>query len=229
MKIAICDDSIQDIVHLRENIQAYSMEHEILEFLSADVFLKRIYDGEPFDLLFLDVQMPMADGWEIAQELKRAKNKVFIAMVTIHGEYIFDCFDRVDWFAPKPVSRKKVAKILHNVEERLFPKVFDFQTDKIKFSLAASEIMYLEVKHNTLYIHTVGACYEIRLSLKTAKEMLRECPQFVQIHSSFIVNLAYYEMIKGSLIILKNREDLTLSRTYRNMFFTALNDYVRSQ
>jgi len=227
MKIAICDDEIRDIEHLRKSILAHSPKHEIIEFLSARNLLKRIYGGEQFDLLFLDVQMPDADGWEIARELKNAKHKIFIAMVTIHGEYIFDCFDRVDWFAPKPVSCKKVCQILNSAENHLFPMVFEFQTDKFTIALTAPTIIYFEVRRNTLFVHTTNGNYEVRLSLKKAKDMLKGYPQFVQLHSSFIINLDHYENIKGSYIILKNQDEVKLSRTYRDSFFAALVEYIR--
>ena len=226
MKIAICDDDIRDIENLRENIRSSSEKHEIIEFISAKKFLDRIYDGEHFDLLFLDVQMPDSDGWEIAKKLKQAKFKIFIAMVTVHGEYIFDCFDRVDWFAPKPVSLERVRKILDNATDRLFPMAFKFQTDKLEIALTTPEIIYFEIQRNTLLVHSIRGCYEVRLSLKKAKNMIEGCTQFAQIHNSFIINLDYYDRIKGAYVILKNQEEIKLSRTYRNSFYKALSEYV---
>lgn len=227
MKIAICDDDFRDIEYLRKNIQSHSDKHEIIEFLSAEGFLKRIYNGEHFDLLFLDVQMPDSDGWEIAHQLKKTQHKLFIAMVTVLGDHIYDCFDRVDWFAPKPVSKEKVWQILDSAEERLFPMVFEFQLDKLKVTLTAPEIIYFEVKRNSLFIHTTGGRYECRLPLIKAKDMLKDCPRFVQVHSSFIINLDHYCAVNGTCIILKNQEEIKLTRTYRNTFFMALSEYIR--
>lgn len=228
MKIAICDDEIQDIMNLRQSIQEHSDTHEIIEFLCADVFLKQIFSGEQFDLVFLDIQMPNADGWEISKVLKQAKQKIFIAMVTVYSEFIYDCFDRVDWFAPKPVSREKVFQILDIAEERLFPKSFSFKIDNFEITLSVSEIIYFEVQRNSLFIHTNSKCYKIRQSLKKVIEVLAECPQFVQTHSSFVINIDYYDCIKGSYIILKNYGEIELSRTFRNSFFESLSEYVRS-
>lgn len=228
MKIAICDDEIRDIKHLRKCIQAHSDKHEIIEYLSAKPFLEQIYSGKQFDLLFLDVQMPYSDGWEIAKELKQTRKKIFIAMITVHGEYIFDCFDRVDWFAPKPVSQEKVWQILNIARNHLYPVVFKFQTYKLNIVLTAPEIIYLEVQRNTLLIHSTSGNYSVRLSLKKAKEMLVEYPQFVQTHNSYIINLDHYNSQKGFYIVLKNQEELKLSRTYRDSFFLALADYIRS-
>ena len=228
MKIAICDDDVSDIKHLSKSIKAHFDTHEIIEFLSVDAFLKQIYSGESFDILFLDVQMPNANGWEIAKKLKQAKHKIFIAMVTVHGEYIFDCFDRVDWFAPKPVSQEKVSQILNSAQERLFPRVFELQTDNLKIALIAPEIIYFEIQRNTLFVHTTGGCHKTRLSLKKAKEMLVGCSQFVQTHSSFIINLDHYDRITGSYITLKNQKEIKLSRTFRDSFYKVLSEYVRS-
>lgn len=227
MKIAVCDDNLNDIEKLREYILAHDRSHEIYEFTSPIPFLKRIFAGEKFDLLFLDVQMPDADGWVIAKELKQAKCPVYIAMVTVLGEYIFDCFDRVDWFTAKPFNQEKVFKILDNAQEKLYPKTFNFETEHVKISLTTPEIVYLEVRRNNLLINTCSKSFCIRMPLKTALSMLSDSKQFVQIHSSYILNLAYYKELDASEIILKNGQRLRLTRTYRKQFFEALSEYIR--
>lgn len=227
MKIAICDDDARDIAHLRESIVSHSDKHEIIEFLSAKPFLERFYSGEHFDLLFLDVHMPDSDGWEIAKDLMMAKRRVFIAMVTVHGEYIYDCFDRVNWFAEKPVSRERVWQILTNAQEQLYPKVFEFQTEGITVSLSLPEIRHLEVRRNLLYVHTFDKCYEVRMPLKKAKEALKDFPSFAQTHNSFIVNLHHYNCIKEQSVVLNNQVEITLSRTYRASFLEALEKHIR--
>lgn len=228
MKIAICDDDICDIVRLRKHIVSHSAEHETFEFLSAKPLLEQIYKGECFDLLFLDVQMPDSDGWEIARELKQTKGKLFIAMITVHGEYIFDCFDRVDWFAPKPVSEGKVRQILDRAQEQLYPVVLEFLSEKITLALTLPEILYFEAQRNVVFIHSTKGSYEIRLTLKKVREMLARYPQFVQTHSSFIVNLNHYSEMRGSYIVLKNQTEIKVSRTYRASFFALLTEYINS-
>lgn len=133
MKIAICDDDIRDIEIIRNHILAHKNQHEILEFTSAVPLLKRIYCGEHFDLLFLDVQMSDSDGWELAKDLKKGKIRLFIAMVTVMGEYINECFNRVDWFAEKPVTLEKTHMIIDIAFEKLYPNAFEFQTKKGRF------------------------------------------------------------------------------------------------
>lgn len=227
MKIVICDDDLKDIETIRNHILAHKKTHEIIEFTSAVPLLECLYDGEHFDLLFLDLQMPDSDGWEVAKELKQAKIKTFIAMVTVMGERIYECFDRVDWFTPKPVPIKMAHQIIDNAYEKLYPKVFDFQTDIISVSLTAPEIIYAEVMHNNLYIHTTTGGHKIRFTMHELTDMLSESNCFAQIHQSFIINLSYFERVDGNDIIIKSGAKLPLSRNNKKMFFTALARYIR--
>lgn len=227
MRIAICDDDYRDIDHLRKYILSHPKGHEVVTFLSANVFMQQIYSGEHFDLLFLDVQMPDSDGWETALELKRIKSKIFIAMVTVWGEYIYDCFDRVDWFTAKPVSKEKVFRILDSAQEKLFPVICKFLTEGMTIELSTSEIIYFEIRRNILTVHSVHAAYPVKMSLKAAKALVANCPQFVQVHSSFVINLDHYCETKGSNIVMKNQEEIKISRTYRDSFFSGLSEYVR--
>lgn len=126
------------------------------------------------------------------------------------------------------MSKEKVAQILDKASEKLFPKVFEFQTDKFTLLLTAPEIVFFEVRRNTLDVHSMNGCHEVRLSLKKVKEMLADFPQFVQTHGSFIVNLDYYNGTKDGYIILSNGHEVKLSRTFRNSFFEALSAHVRS-
>lgn len=227
MKIAICDDNIYDIETLKTNIRKHSSGHRIHTFLSVKPFLRRVYGGEQFDMVFLDVQMPDADGWEIALELKRRMQKLFIAMVTIHGEYIYDCFGRVDWFAPKPISKERVWIILDNADEKLFPPEISFKSGKMLVKLTAAEIIYFESQRNIIFIHTLEQEYKERSSLKQLKEKILPYHQFIQVHSSFIINMDYYDHLDRNYIILKNHEAIKLSRTFRSNFLTALAEYLR--
>ena len=227
MKIAICDDSSNDIEMLRQYILKHSTSHKICEFTSPAPFIDRILANEQFDLLFLDIQMPDANGWEIAKELKLTRCPVYIVLVTILGEYIYDCFDRVDWFLPKPFSQERIFMILEKAQEKLYPKVFTFESEHIKVSLTIPEIIYMEVRRNNLHIVTNNNNYCIRMPLKAAVSMLSDSKQFVQIHNSYIFNLAYFKDLNGSEIVLKNGTTLRLTRTYRKNFFDALAEYIR--
>lgn len=227
LKIAICDDEVNDINVIYQNIRAHSSDHDIHQFTDPEIFLERLFHGEHFDLLFLDVQMHDSDGWQIAKEIKESKINIFIAMVTVLDGYIYDCFDRVDWFAPKPISKQKVIKILDIVQEKLCPEVFEFQADGISISLTMNEILYIEVQRNDLIVHSPNAEYKVRMPLKKALSILAPFSSFVQIHKSYVVNLAYYKEVDKMVVVLKNGQKLKLTKTYKENFYKGLSEYIR--
>ena len=227
MKIAICDDDRSEIEKIKSNILTHTISHEIIEFTSAIPFLNQIEAGEQFDLLFLDVQMPDADGWKIAKQLKDTKTKIYIAMVTVMGDYIYDSFDRVDWFAAKPVSPERLHMILDNAQNKLFPTVLNFQKDNISIELTAPEIRYIEVFQNNLFIHTSNEPLKLRMTMSEIKAMLSNTPCFVQTHRSYIVNLDYYDRIDDMDIVLSTDMRVPLSRGNRKNFLKLLGEYIR--
>ena len=227
MKIAICDDDRNEIEKIKSNILTHTISHEITAFTSAIPLLKCIEDGEQYDLLFLDVQMPDADGWKIAKQLKDSKVNIYIAMVTVMGDYIYDSFDRVDWFAAKPVSTERLHMILDKAQSKLFPTILNFQKDNISISLTAPEIRYIETYQNSLFIYTSTEPLKLRMTMSEIKELLSDIPCFVQTHRSYIVNLEYYDKIDEMDIVLSTGARVPLSRGNKKEFLKLLGVYVR--
>jgi Response regulator of the LytR/AlgR family len=228
MKIVICDDDKNEIAKIKSNIITHSINHEIIEFTSPIMLLRYIETKEQFDLLFLDIQMPDADGWQIAKQLKESKTKIYIAMITVMGDYIYNCFDRVDWFAAKPVSIEKLHMILDNAQNKLFPTVLNFQRDNISIRLTAPEISYIEVSQNNLFIHTTSEVLKIRMTITEVKTILSNVSRFVQTHRSYIVNLDYYNKMNKMDIILSTGAIIPLSRGNKKNFLKSLGEYIRS-
>jgi len=227
LKIAICDDDVDDINVICKSVRAHNSNHEIYQFTAPDLFLERLFHGEHFDLLFLDVQMGDSDGWQIAKDIKESKIDIFIAMVTVLGDYIYDCFDRVDWFTPKPITKQKVFKILDVIQRKQNLGVFEFHADGIEISLTMNEIVYIEVQRNDLIIHSINKEYKVRMPLKKAMSTLTPFSSFVQIHKSYIVNLAYYKEVEKAVVVLKNGEKIRITKTFKENFYKGLSEYIR--
>ncbi|MCL2351587.1 MAG: LytTR family DNA-binding domain-containing protein [Firmicutes bacterium] len=188
MKIAICDDDPRDIGIIRGFVDSHKITHEVTEFTSAGPLRQRAEKDDFFDLVFLDIEMPGpdSDGWETALYLKQLKKyRTYIAMVTMHENYWKDCFDRVDWFASKPVTEENIHKILDKAQEKLFPHVLPFLIDRVNVSLNITEIFYFEARHNDVIINTVDKEYKCRMSINALADMIADYPCFVRTHRSY--------------------------------------------
>lgn len=74
MRIAICDDDPQVLIQLTEILEAYRQETKAgftySTFSEAMTLLDEVRGGS-YDLLLLDVLMPMVNGMQAAHEVRR--------------------------------------------------------------------------------------------------------------------------------------------------------------
>jgi len=226
MKIAICDDKKNDIDHLKSCIESYPQKQEIYEFKLAADLLYSFVEGEHFDILFLDINLPDANGWVLAKELKQSFKKIFIILISVVGTYIFDSFDRSSWFIVKPISVKRTHQILDHVTNELFPNNIKFENGIEIYEINPAVIIYAEVTHNNTIIHTLTKKYKIRMSLT---DFILKTNQlyFVKTHKSFVINIRFYKSLSNNDIILKNGTYIPLSRNMRKQFLEELREYAR--
>ena len=94
MKIAICDDSVQELERMKSvlNDFAKSSDYNITYdcFENGIDLMSRITSGTTYDLIFLDIVMPMANGIEIGKEIHKRNKVTQIVFLTISPEYALD-------------------------------------------------------------------------------------------------------------------------------------------
>jgi DNA-binding LytR/AlgR family response regulator len=193
------------------------------------------------DIAFLDIQMPVKSGLEVADALAGACHIVF---VTAYDEYAVTAFEQgaVDYVL-KPVTTDRLVKVAQRLKQRLDRPPADLATvlaqlanrsggplKWIKASLGPS--MRLIAVDDVLYFHAQDKYTKVvtqegeALIRKTIKELFDELDAelFWQVHRGTIVNLRAIARVDRDyrdqpLIILKQRpEKLTVSRTFAHLF-----------
>ena len=230
MKIVICDDSTIDLEIVKNNLVEYLKENEI--DYTIDMYddcrklLNKIKlsDADTYDLFILDVMM-QRNGIDIAKEIRKFSTKSDIIFQTTSEEYAIDAFSVQAFdYILKPVTPERVKKC--------FDKYFELKKDKgvkhvftIKTMSHAQQtvdiksITYIESSDRRMIIHTMKGEDIVTTSLRT--KFLESIPfdytkyDFVNCHSSFIVNLNYVKAIKNdSSFLLKNGEIIPISKRF---------------
>lgn len=186
------------------------------------------------DLLFLDVQMPECDGFDVI-ELLGADLPPAIVFVTAYDQYALRAFEAgaLDYLL-KPFDNARFELALSRAKHKIeigkdHPRKFDRLTIKsagqVDF-IALSEIDWIEAADYYAALHIGTRTHLLRRSLSDLEQDL-DASQFCRIHRSAIVNLDRVRGLRSNedgdyTVLLQNNAMLRLSRKYRKQLQSRL-------
>ena len=221
MNIVICDDSKSDALAAKDVIKRTAQElHIKTEFEiysnAAEVERKLLVKKEPANILILDIDMPEISGLELAERLREEIEDIIIIFLSNHEEFVFKAIE----FQPFRYIRKIrletempiAIRASVNVLELNSDKQIIFNTENGETSVMISEIMYMEAeKHKTFVYLKDGRNILSNKSIAEMQELINK-ESFIMIHRSCVVNTDYVKNMQNCLLILKNGEQLLVSR-----------------
>jgi len=216
-KIAICDDNPTDTEYVSSivNTWALAQNHlvKIQTFPSAEAFLFQYAEEKDYDILLLDIEMGEMNGVELAKQIRKSKNPVQIIFITGFPDFMAEGYDvSALHYLMKPISGEKLSLVLNRAVENLAKKekylsiFFERELDMVPLS----QIMYIEAQKQYVSIHGVEKVYRMKTSLTEIEKLLDS--YFFKCQRSYIVNLCYILRIKTNSVVLKNGEEVPISR-----------------
>lgn len=221
MNIVICDDCESDAMAAKEVIKRTAQElHIKTEFdiysNAAEVERKLLVKKEPADILILDIDMPKISGLELAERLRVENQNLIMIFLSAHEEFVFKAIE----FQPFRYIRKIRLEIEMPIAIQAAVNVLEISSDKQiilytengEKAIMISEIMYLEAeKHKTFVYLKNGNSILSSKSIAEMQELINK-KSFIMIHRSCIVNTDYVKNMQNCMLILKNDEQLLVSR-----------------
>ncbi len=178
------------------------------------------------DLLFLDVQMPECDGFDVL-ELLGTDGPQTIIFVTAHDEYALRAFEAgaLDYLL-KPFDDARFMRVLARAKEKIdryashqqAPRKLVVKAPRRLLFIDASDVDWVEAASYYACLH-IGQ--ETHLIRRTMAELERDLGDaFVRIHRSTIVNLARVDGLElqssgDYAVVLRSGIRLRLSRRYK--------------
>ncbi|MCX8006703.1 MAG: LytTR family DNA-binding domain-containing protein [Coriobacteriia bacterium] len=148
----------------------------------------------PYDVVFLDIDMPGVSGMQLAEALGQAERPPAVVFVTAHSEHAVKAFEvaAVDYLV-KPVELKRLQAAIARLRpaEEAPARVERIPVEKggRKLLIGVSDIYYVMAKDDYSYIFTDGERFLSTMSLSQLESRLE--PQgFFRVHRRFVVNLA---------------------------------------
>jgi two-component system, LytTR family, response regulator len=181
-----------------------------------------VLKANPVDLLFLDIQMPGAGGFEVIEQIG-LPNMPMTVFVTAHNEYAVEAFKvhAADYLV-KPIEPKRLRETLYKLKERRqekeafaarqeissvlralrsapasqeqYPERFLARNGNSSAVVAVSDIEWIEAADYYVCLHAAGKKHLLRESIKALETKLNP-NKFVRLHRSVIVNLDHVREI----------------------------------
>jgi two-component system LytT family response regulator len=234
LRVVIVDDEGLARQVLREYLDAEPDVAVIAECANGFDAVKVITDLKP-DLVFLDVQMPKLDGFEVLELVGRRTPVVF---VTAFDEFAVRAFDihAVDYLL-KPVGAERVKEALARARNRLGHEADAVPAQAIREAkrqeaplqrvlvrdgsrvhvIPIDDLDFVQAQDDYVCFHAGGKQYLKEQPLSEVETEL-DTSRFVRIHRSYILNvdrLARVEPLTrdSRIVILKDGRRLPLSRS----------------
>jgi two-component system LytT family response regulator len=199
------------------------------------------------DLVFLDIQMPDLSGFDVIAKVGVERMPAFV-FVTAYNEYAVRAFEveAVDYLC-KPFDQERLSaaleratrrfhlrngntaengqRALHDKSNPWLSRISVKEKNGIIF-VPVDGILWIDALDKYVELHTPDRTYLARQTIQSLEEGL-DPKQFVRIHRSTIVRKAAVRGLHPSfhgdyLVRLNNGSELTLSRNFRESFFTNM-------
>ncbi|MCD8178655.1 MAG: LytTR family DNA-binding domain-containing protein [Tannerellaceae bacterium] len=202
---------------------------ELAGDFSNAVSAMQFLNGNPVDLIFLDIQMPKVTGLEFA---RMVPPDTLIIFTTAYSEYALDSYDidAIDYLI-KPIQfarfQKAVSKavsyyhMLKNEEKEAIESIQEdhmfVKADRKYFKVEFNDILFIEGLKDYLILQCTNQKIITRMTLKN---MLEELPsgQFLRVNKSYIVNTKHITSFDNNDIFIRTHE-IAIGNSYRDSFF----------
>ncbi|MEK5505785.1 LytTR family DNA-binding domain-containing protein [Paenibacillus sp. FSL P4-0113] len=235
IKVAICDD----VPVIIKDIENLLLEYDSSLF-EIDIFynpfrLIELLKSNTYDLFILNIEFPNLSGIEIAKTIRKNNYTCPIIFISSFKEYMEQVFkvNPFDYIL-KPVTKNKLYPALNRAIKYLDFDIskFMFTFNKVFYSLSFNEIIYFEKNKRRVLIHTPTDIYITLLQTRALLSKVND--NFVQVHTSFIVNVKYVKKISNNTIIAnlndKQIVEIPISRKFidsaRKQILMKLRDLI---
>ncbi len=210
MRAIIIDDEVKSRKLLRELIIAYCPQITKLDEAETVQKAAHIIRAQSPDLVFLDIEMPEENGFQLFQHFPNFSFDVIF--VTAYHQHALKAFEyaAIDYLL-KPLDIERLARAVRRVSEHRQRQSVRATPDRMAIPtlngfkiIAMKDILYCQAERNYTIVKLESG-ERIVASKNLGKfERLLDGQQFLRIHRSFVVNLRKIsQFIRGKAPIIK--------------------------
>ena len=243
IKVILIDDERHALVTLQHALQKYD-DVQVLATTQKSTEAKALIELHAPDLIFLDIEMPFLNGFEVLEQFDTINFKV--VFTTAYNQYAIKALrmNAMDYLM-KPIDQDELRgaldKYINNeliTTQEQVQQISTFNSGKMLDTLALSTQEGLHfVKSDDIMLLEASGCYTyifmnnntkhlVSKNLAVFEEVLKDNPIFFRPHKSHLINLKYIKQYirgEGGELIMQNNSSITLSRNKKQEFLSLFN------
>ena len=235
IRTIIADDEPLARESLSRLLEAFDNIEIVAECKNGFEVIQTVREKKP-DLLFLDIQMPKLDGFDVLDLL--GDEAPVVIFVTAFDEFALRAFDTfaVDYLL-KPVKTERLVTALERAEEKFRLSQLEqyiqitrnhqtahrpiqricVREQSVVHIIPAIEIIFIEAQEDYININSTKGEYLKNDQLRRIAALLDE-GIFCRIHRSYLININFLDRIESltkdrRVAVLKNKKKLPISRS----------------
>ncbi len=227
IRIGICDDSPIFLKETKSIIDGWdgSGKNIITEVYEDADMLISAHSQNPFDIILLDVVMPILNGIEAAKELRANDKNVKIVFLTSSSEFAVDSYTvKASNYLLKPIDQTRLLTSLSEMISEI-QSISKYITVKGIYSahhISVSDIEYVEAQgKHIVFSLSEGRTIESMEPLYKYEEVLLLEDGFFKCHRSYIVNIHCIDSYSHTEIVMRSGCSIPISRSCQKAFETA--------
>ncbi|WP_461206785.1 LytR/AlgR family response regulator transcription factor [Clostridium sp. DL1XJH146] len=234
MKIALCDDNNQDLLHIRQFIYEFlscnftEIKIEVHSFKSSLELIHQLESGKCFDIFLLDIIIPGITGMELATYIRSKDPVGKIIFLTSSPEFAIESYSVSAFdYLLKPVQKDKLYSVLGKAIKDIYSETKKYIIVKTQIGMVKifmHDLIYIDVIKRTIFFHqTNGVVIESITTLSKVEIVLLTDKRFIKPHRSYIVNLDYIKSLSKNGLTMTNNQLIPISR---NVFKAVKQAYI---
>lgn len=235
IKIAVCDDNANFITQtlkyaVSNAIKATNINPEVKFFTNGMTLFEKFQNGEYFDIVILDIDMPKINGKELAAKLREIDMSFFLVFITSYSDELANTVPyKINAFITKDGDFNKYSSELtrvFNEYQRIKPEREIIEINKdgemIHITIPLNSIYWFKFSEKIIIMKTFTENYI--LAEKTFTKITEKYSNkgFFEVHRNILVNLRKIHSVGEDSVVLDDGEQLPLSRRKRKMLLEAM-------
>lgn len=228
LRIAICDDEeiyLREAKRMLESWSAVSSSQIKIDCFDNGDALIRESDNTRYDIIFLDIVMPLLNGMDTAKELRNRDKTVKIIFLTSSPDFALQSYSvKAADYCLKPITYQRLKEIMDDCTAFIHkePESLTLKTIGGYQKIYLHDIEYIEAHNKRVFFFLRSdRVVEVVQPLYTFETGISDSKGFFKCHRSYLVYLPNVDYFSSTEVKTKSGRSIPIARGYAKAFQDA--------